>query len=147
MANYVAGHVDDPDLMDSLIGIEFEPENNRAVAYINEEEIILTCTQVWLLERMCSQVVSQMHWHEAEWVTAREGTSKSTEHLMKKGEHDRMGKTLCGRLPSHFSTIIGGWNLAPVLGEPSRRARNKFMSGMCQRCLAVYDKRVKEVQS
>ncbi len=137
MTNYVAGHVDDPDVMDSCIGIEFEPENNRAVAYINEEEIGLTYEQVKQLEGDAARVISQMEWHNAAWVYARipYGTSTAAYHLMRKGEHGKDKRPLCGAQVPEFLPGEHRWDLAPVLGKPWRTGST------CKRCQAIYDKR------
>lgn len=141
MTHEVAGHVSNSETMDSCIGIEFDATCNQAVAYINEEEITLSCNQVWQLECLCAQVRNQMHWHDATWVYASRGSYSDTNHLMKKGEHDPRGKTLCGKSPSS----VNGWTLTPVLGLVLRTQRSTYKGGsggICQRCLASYDKQV-----
>jgi hypothetical protein len=134
MTNYVAGHVDDVESMDSCIGIEFDPING-AVAYINEEEIGLTYKQVKQLEYMVSQIVMKMEWAQATWVYAHYSTMKKY-HLMEKGTHGEREKTLCGTLPPTWGTYTSTWNLSPVLEAPWRT------SSMCKRCLAIYDKKI-----
>lgn len=146
----VQGHVsvEAAESAEPVIGVEFEPEHNRAVAFIDEgagtTEIALSYDDLWHLRHQIGQVISEWEWHDAQWVSASEDLSSSTSHIMKKGEHDRMGKTLCGKGPSAFAKIIGGWKLAPIRKEPSRTKLTKYVAGTCQRCLAKYDRLVAE---
>ncbi len=135
LAGYITA--EEAETSDPTLGIEFEPENNRAVVYIDEgtgdTEVALTYEQVTQFSRMVSQVESQMEWHMASWVYAYSFGSNSIRHLMKKGEHGEFAKALCGRKPTQ-ETFLEKWQLAPVLKEPWHGA------GMCKRCLAKYDK-------
>lgn len=132
MNNCVAGYVEDPDAMDSCIGIEFDHDRNEAVAYINEEEISLTYRQVRQLISLASRVASQMEWHNATYVYARY-TDKY--HLMEKGKHGEHAKTLCGALPPSWGEYQSSWTLTPMVGEPFGT------SDHCKRCLNIYHKK------
>ncbi len=143
----LAGHItpEEAETSDPTLGVEFEPEHNQVVVYIDEghsqTEVSLTYRQVCQLQGMVAQARSAMEWHNATWVSASERYKvPCIEHLMKKGEHDPKGKTLCGRVPSEFDLLIGGWQLYPIRGEPSRTLRDKFTGGTCKQCLKRYDK-------
>lgn len=133
MNNYVAGHLENPDMADSCIGVEFDPING-AIAYINEEEISLTYKQVRELANMVSRVQRQMEWDQAQWIYAHH-SSGSKHHLMAKGAHGEREKTLCGAVPPSWGDYTSTWDISPVLEAPWRT------DSMCKRCLAIYDKR------
>jgi hypothetical protein len=137
MANYVAGHVTDPDALDSCIGVEFEAGSNQILVYINEEEIGLTSEQAYQLHSQLMRAIAAYAWHNATWLYASERGS-TRNHLMRKDGHDRGGKTLCGRTPGDFAKIIGGWHVEPVRGEVSRE-QFQFVSSTCRTCLKRYD--------
>lgn len=138
----VQGHITDPESSDPVVGVEFNPDRNVAELYIDEgatqTEVSLTREQLRQLAGMMSRVESQMEWHAATWIYASGNLASDTHHLMRKGEHDKRGKTLCGQEPHRYPVYNNEWRLAPVIGEPWRTG------SVCKRCLTIYDKRKSE---
>lgn len=138
----LAGHisVEQAESSDPTLGVEFEPEHNQAVVYIDEgagmTEVALTYQQIRQFSCMVASVISEMEWHNARWISAHGLYSTSIWHLQEKGHHDKYSKAVCGQKPPERYPSECRWDLAPVIREPWRD------SSMCKRCLAIYDKRM-----